>query len=348
MSNERMLSQYSLVEAGLPEENMKPGGVYICPECKDATITWHSPVDKYKVRCPKCSTDLVRKGPAPVTAAKVFARMSSLSREAAEQYLWGPLGAKAAGWAAKAVSKTAPYVSKLKSSRLGKGALRTAVQSVETAKALPGAARAGRTAWKDPRAIGRKIKNWSSTATTNKKAALWATGGFLGGRASVPSTRNEYEHIKLAELAEIYAHDPLRARTESATAGVPIGSVIVYSGIQRYLNAKMAKVLKGTAGVSLMAGLMAGLGVGPAVASGAIGHRRAMQERVGLKKPMTASGKMKRAVALGFSPGFGTMPGYFAGRGVGMRKKAIPAKWQNRADALAKQLRNAKKRARQN
>jgi len=38
----------------------KPAGTYICPECGDAQITFHTPQDEYKVKCPKCNTMMVR------------------------------------------------------------------------------------------------------------------------------------------------------------------------------------------------------------------------------------------------------------------------------------------------
>lgn len=43
----------------------RPAGVYDCPECGDAQITFRTPVDKFKTKCPKCNTEMVR-----VTAIK--------------------------------------------------------------------------------------------------------------------------------------------------------------------------------------------------------------------------------------------------------------------------------------
>lgn len=40
------------------EPEKRPPGVYFCPECRGAIIVWRTWVDKYKVRCPKCNTDL--------------------------------------------------------------------------------------------------------------------------------------------------------------------------------------------------------------------------------------------------------------------------------------------------
>jgi len=50
---------YDLI--GHPHEPpKKPAGTYRCPECGDATITFHTPQDEYKVKCPKCNTMMVR------------------------------------------------------------------------------------------------------------------------------------------------------------------------------------------------------------------------------------------------------------------------------------------------
>lgn len=38
----------------------KPPGVYLCAECGDAQITWRTPVDEYKTRCPKCGVQMSR------------------------------------------------------------------------------------------------------------------------------------------------------------------------------------------------------------------------------------------------------------------------------------------------
>ena len=38
----------------------KPPGVYVCAECGDAQITWRSPVDEFKTRCPKCNVQMSR------------------------------------------------------------------------------------------------------------------------------------------------------------------------------------------------------------------------------------------------------------------------------------------------
>lgn len=42
------------------EPAKKPAGTYVCPECGDAQITFHTPQDEYKVKCPKCGTVMIR------------------------------------------------------------------------------------------------------------------------------------------------------------------------------------------------------------------------------------------------------------------------------------------------
>lgn len=51
---------YALVDCTPQEPPKKPAGTYHCPECGDATITFHTPQDEYKVKCPKCNTMMVR------------------------------------------------------------------------------------------------------------------------------------------------------------------------------------------------------------------------------------------------------------------------------------------------
>ena len=53
-----VLTQYSSCELG-KGPTLKPPGKYICPECGDATITFHTTVDEYKVKCPKCNAPMV-------------------------------------------------------------------------------------------------------------------------------------------------------------------------------------------------------------------------------------------------------------------------------------------------
>ena len=92
--------KYHAVPTPLPTEaereamNMRPPGVYKCPECRDATIVWRTTVDKYKVKCPKCSTDMVRVNltpkpvivPVAVPVAISTNELDELTEQYAEQY----------------------------------------------------------------------------------------------------------------------------------------------------------------------------------------------------------------------------------------------------------------------
>lgn len=81
-------------------------------------------------------------------------------------------------------------------------------------------------------------------------------------------------------------------------------------------------------------GIIAGVGLGatavgvPAV--GWVGHRRKMQERVGLKKPLGVSGHTLRGAAWG-AP-------YYVGRGIAAGRKKIPPRWQKKAATVKKRL----------
>lgn len=75
-------------------------------------------------------------------------------------------------------------------------------------------------------------------------------------------------------------------------------------------------------GVGPIAAALVG-GIGASVGVGVMGHRRAMKERVGLKKPIGPVGHVARLSALGVP--------YYVGRGIGMKKKKIPEKWLKKA-----------------
>lgn len=50
---------YGLI--GHPHEPpKKPAGTYICMECGDAQITFHTPQDEFKTKCPKCNSLMTR------------------------------------------------------------------------------------------------------------------------------------------------------------------------------------------------------------------------------------------------------------------------------------------------
>ncbi|KKL66335.1 hypothetical protein LCGC14_2146010 [marine sediment metagenome] len=53
------------------EPKMSPPGKYVCIECGDASIVWHTAVDEYKTKCPKCNVQMVRVKQDPVINVKV-------------------------------------------------------------------------------------------------------------------------------------------------------------------------------------------------------------------------------------------------------------------------------------
>jgi len=61
------------------EEPKLAAGTYMCPECKCAEITYHTPQDKYKLRCPKCNADMVLKPAA--TRIAIPLNFDNMSRD---------------------------------------------------------------------------------------------------------------------------------------------------------------------------------------------------------------------------------------------------------------------------
>ena len=59
------LTQYSL-NSSIPSATLRPAGRYICVECGDAQITFHTPQDEYKTKCPKCGS-LMQLVPKPLS-----------------------------------------------------------------------------------------------------------------------------------------------------------------------------------------------------------------------------------------------------------------------------------------
>ena len=55
-----MLTQ-KFAMVGCPNEPpKKPAGTYICLECGDARIVFHTPQDEFKTKCPKCNSLMTR------------------------------------------------------------------------------------------------------------------------------------------------------------------------------------------------------------------------------------------------------------------------------------------------
>lgn len=128
------------------EEPQKfPSGKYICPECKDAIVIWRTPVEAFKIKCPKCNTQMVR------TATPFNAQ------ETPEQYMALNIGAQRAA-ALKGV--------RLKPPVQGSTGLKKAMSGLKEAY--------------DPakKSIGRFLKK----PTTRGVAIAGAGGGYYLGR----------------------------------------------------------------------------------------------------------------------------------------------------------------------
>jgi len=59
LSGSGQLTHFQLAEKTPPK---KPPGIYVCQECGDAVVVWHTPIDEFKTKCPKCNAQLVRMG----------------------------------------------------------------------------------------------------------------------------------------------------------------------------------------------------------------------------------------------------------------------------------------------
>lgn len=57
-----MLTQnYATIDT--PQEPpKKPAGTYICLECGDVRVVFHTPQDEFKTKCPKCNSMMTRIG----------------------------------------------------------------------------------------------------------------------------------------------------------------------------------------------------------------------------------------------------------------------------------------------
>lgn len=55
-----MLTQKFALIGSPHEPPKKPPGTYICMECGDVRIVFHTPQDEFKTKCPKCGAQLVR------------------------------------------------------------------------------------------------------------------------------------------------------------------------------------------------------------------------------------------------------------------------------------------------
>ena len=55
-----MLTQNFDLCTGPHEPPKKPAGTYVCMECGDARIVFHTPQDEFKTKCPKCNSLMTR------------------------------------------------------------------------------------------------------------------------------------------------------------------------------------------------------------------------------------------------------------------------------------------------
>jgi len=55
-----MLTQKFAMIGCPTEPARKPAGTYVCLECGDVRIVFHTPQDEYKTKCPKCNSLMTR------------------------------------------------------------------------------------------------------------------------------------------------------------------------------------------------------------------------------------------------------------------------------------------------
>lgn len=55
-----MLTQDFALVGCTSEPAKKPAGTYICMECGDARIVFHTPQEEFKTKCPKCNSLMTR------------------------------------------------------------------------------------------------------------------------------------------------------------------------------------------------------------------------------------------------------------------------------------------------
>lgn len=55
-----MLTQRFALTNTPSEPPKKPAGTYVCMECGDVRIVFHTPQDEFKTKCPKCGSLMTR------------------------------------------------------------------------------------------------------------------------------------------------------------------------------------------------------------------------------------------------------------------------------------------------
>ncbi len=196
-------------------KNQRPPGVYKCPECRDTTIIWRTTVDKYKVRCAKCSSDMVRVTPMPVPVLPPVATVTPVVVSAAYA---GELGLHML----KSPSERSAHnlrqvkLAKVKATELASGRKTRDRRQVELARA--------------------KSVELASKSELDELTEQYAINPAAAAK------KNE-----LDVLAEIYEKDPQRAQLEAARAGVPLRAVAFHYGKKSSLTGLQLGVAHGQA-----------------------------------------------------------------------------------------------------
>ncbi len=201
-------------------DQKKPPGVYRCPECKDAVIAWRTPVDKFKVKCPKCNADMVRSGPVPKLAVETFEEAKRIATEATEKYLVGK--------------------------RISPQLKRRLLKIVGTGAAVGGGIGLGAGVHKSLAETPFKEQLKPLSIKRHRRITELRHEKKRKENAALLAQLKREGYSELDELAKIYGKDPLRARLEAANAGVPLSTVAFHYG-------------KGTALTGLQLGMQHGL-----------------------------------------------------------------------------------------
>ncbi len=201
-----------LTPAEREAQDIRPPGLYKCPECRDTTIIWRTAVDKYKVRCAKCQTEMkhVTLVPKPVPVAISLNELEE-SPEIAEQYVISPAAASIAAAMAGGIG-TSVGIGALGHNR----AMKERAGLKKPIGPVGHMARLGTMGW--PYYVG------GGMAMKKKKLPeKWAK------RAAAAKAKVATKH-ELDILAEIYGKDPQRALLAATAAGVPLRDVAFHYG----------------------------------------------------------------------------------------------------------------------
>ena len=245
----RVLEKYDmgtpmgLTPAEREAQDIRPPGLYKCPECRDTTIIWRTAVDKYKVKCAKCQTEMkhVALVPKPVPVV-ISANELEESAEIAEQYAVDPVSAILAAMAAGGVGAGVLGHRRAMKERAG---LKKPIGPVGHAVRV--------STLGVPYYVGRGM-----AMKKKKLPEKWAK------RAAAAKAKIVTKH-ELDILAEIYGKDPQRALLAATAAGVPLRDVAFHYG----LRSKRVKLALAAAGLTA-----AGVGVGTGITTTVLKQQR--------------------------------------------------------------------------